>query len=103
MTEAGRELLGADSQQLSMHYAQGPLLAPGNRPGIDDFEIVATFETEIAQNGAPEGVMKGTTAIAQGKFGNGRVICFSPHPELTTGLEHLVRLAIAHVKRDREK
>jgi hypothetical protein len=47
--------------------------------------------------------MKGTTAIAKGKFGNGRVLCFSPHPEMTQGLEQMVRLAIDHVKRDREK
>ena len=64
-------------------------------------EVIATFETEIARNGAPVGVMKGTTAIAKGKFGSGRVICFSPHPELTTGLEHMVRFAIDYVKRER--
>ena len=103
MTDAGRKLLGANEQKLSIHYAQGPLLAPGNRPDIEDYEIIATFETEIAKNGAPEGIMKGTTAIAKGKFGNGRVICFSPHPEKTNGLEYMVRLAIDHVKRDREK
>jgi glutamine amidotransferase-like uncharacterized protein len=103
MTDAGRELLGAKNQKLSIHYAQGPLLAPGNRPDIGDYEALATFESEIAKNGAPEGVMKGTTAIARGKFGNGQVICFSPHPEMTNGLEQLVRLAIDHVKRDRKK
>ncbi len=102
MTEAGRKLLGAENQRLSIHYGQGPLLAPGNRPDIEDYEIVATFETEIAKNGAPKGAMKGTTAIAKGKFGNGRVICFSPHPEKSDGLEHMVRFAIDHVKRDRE-
>ena len=101
MTDAGRTLLGADSQNVSIHYAQGPLLAPGNRPDIEDYEILATFETEIAKNGAPEGVMRGTTAIAKGTFGLGRVICFSPHPEMTHGLERMVRLAIDHVRRDR--
>lgn len=38
--------------------------------------------------------MKGTTAIARGQFGKGRVICFSPHPEVTRGLEHFIQLAI---------
>ncbi len=101
LTDAGQQLLGAEGRKLSIHYAQGPLLAPGNRPDIEDYEIVATYETEVAKNGAPEGVMKGTTAIAKGKFGNGRVICFSPHPELTNGLHDMVRLAIDHVKRER--
>lgn len=103
MTDAGRKLLRADKQMISIRYGQGPLLAPGNRPDIDDYEIVATFETEIAKNGAPKGVMKGTTAIAKGEYGNGRVICFSPHPEMTTSLGSMVRLAIDHVKRNREK
>ena len=100
LTESGRKLLGTESQKLSIHYAQGPLLAPANRPDIEDYETIATFETEIAKNGAPEGVMKGTTAIAKGKFGSGRVLCFSPHPELTIGLEDMVRFAIDQGKRD---
>ncbi len=103
LTEPGRKLLGTESQKLSIHYAQGPLLAPANRPDIEDYETIATFETEIAKNGAPEGVMKGTTAIAKGKFGSGRVLCFSPHPELTNGLEDMVRIAIDHVKRESKK
>ncbi len=43
----------------------------------------------------------GTTAIAEGKFGDGRVICFSPHPELTKGLEHQIQLAIQKVNQSR--
>tara|TARA_R110002072_G_scaffold146075_1_gene292790 strand:- start:46874 stop:48421 length:1548 start_codon:yes stop_codon:yes gene_type:complete len=100
VTDAGKQLLKTTNQKLEIHYAQGPLLAPGNRPDIDDYEVIATFETEIAKNGAPEGVMKGTTAIALGQYGRGRVICFSPHPELTKGLEPLVQFAIDHVRRN---
>lgn len=52
---------------------------------------VAVFVDEgvnsTKQNGAPTGVMIGTTAIALGEFGKGRVICFSPHPEKTPNLE----------------
>lgn len=101
ITDAGQQLLKPKKPKLAIFYGQGPLLAPGNRPDIDDYEAMATFETEIAKNGAPRGVMKGTTAIAKGKYGNGRVICFSPHPELTKGLESLVQCAINHVKRNR--
>lgn len=101
MTDSGSQLLGTDRRKLPIHYAQGPLLAPGNRPDIEDYEVIATFETEIAKNGAPELVMKGTTAIARGNFGSGRVICFSPHPEMTNGLEQMVRSAIDDVKRNR--
>ena len=91
--------LKLDQEELKIYYGQGPLLAPANNPDIEDYHAVATFKTEIAKNGAPKGVMIGTTAIAQGKFGNGRVVCFSPHPEMTEGLDDLVRQAIEHVRR----
>jgi predicted Fe-S protein YdhL (DUF1289 family) len=38
--------------------------------------------------------MKGTTAIARGEFGKGRVVCFSPHPEKTRGCERFVTEAV---------
>jgi len=101
VTDVGRQVLSTKEQQLAIRCAQGPLLAPANRPDIADYETMATFKTEIAKNGAPEGVMIGTTAIARGQYGRGRVICFSPHPELTRGLEVLVQDAIEDVKRKR--
>jgi len=99
LTDAGRRVLKSDERSLKIFYAQGPLLAPRDRADIPDYETFATFETEIAKNGAPRGVMIGTTAIARGAFGKGRVVCFSPHPEMTEGLESLVRVAIDDVKR----
>jgi len=97
LSEQGKQLLGNQSDHLKIHYAQGPLLAPANHPDIPDYQTLATFKSEIALNGAPKGVMPGTTAAAEGKFGNGRVICFSPHPEMTKGLEGLLRHAIGFV------
>jgi hypothetical protein len=44
--------------------------------------------------------MVGTTAIARGRFGQGRVICFSPHPEMTEGLDSFVEHAINFVKQN---
>lgn len=99
LTDAGRRILKTDEKQMKIHYAQGPLLAPRNNAEIPDYETIATFKTEIAKNGAPKGIMAGTTAIAHGRYGRGRVFCFSPHPEMTKGLESLVRRAIDHVKR----
>jgi glutamine amidotransferase-like uncharacterized protein len=101
LTPAGREILRTPNQKLPIHYANGPLLAPANRPEIDNYEEMANFKTEMAKNGAPEGVMTGTTAIARGRFGQGRVICFSPHPEMTAGLDVFVEDAIEHANRRR--
>lgn len=90
LSPSGRDFFETDREQLSIYYHQGPLLAPANNPDIDDYSDLAKFETEIVKNGASEGVMKGCTAIASGKFRKGRVLGISPHPELTTGEEGLL-------------
>jgi hypothetical protein len=69
-------------------------LAPGDKPEIPDYETLATFKTEIAENGAPKGVMLGTTAAARGTFGQGRVFCYSPHPESKGDLDHYIQTAV---------
>lgn len=93
-TAAARQLLGGAGEQQTVLYWQGPLLAPANNDAIPDYETLGTFATEIAKNGAPTGVMIGTTAIARGTFGSGRVFCFSPHPERTPNAQDQVLKAI---------
>jgi glutamine amidotransferase-like uncharacterized protein len=90
----GQSALAVDDETVAIHYNQGPLLAPGENDEIADYELLAAFESEIAENGAPTGVMKGTTAIARGTFGQGRVVCFSPHPEKTPACNGLLRAAV---------
>ena len=38
--------------------------------------------------------MADTPAIARGRYGKGRVLVMSPHPEQTKGLHSLVRTAV---------
>jgi len=102
-SEQGKRLFKLKKPVLTIEYAQGPLLAPANKAEIEDYHPAAIFRSEIAKNGAPRGVMIGTTAIAQGVFGKGKVLCFSPHPELTEGLDDLIRQAIEHVRRKKLK
>jgi glutamine amidotransferase-like uncharacterized protein len=94
LPKQGQMVLGSDKTVTTIHYENGPLLGPADRNDIPDFESLATFETEIRKNDAPEGIMKGTTAIARGKYGEGRVVCFSPHPEKTKGRERFVAEAV---------
>jgi hypothetical protein len=94
LSEKGKGFFGANSDQVTIYYHQGPLLAPGNDPVIPDFDSLAAFETEVAKNGAPKGVMKGTTAVAAGRFGAGRVFCFSPHPEKREPTHELLHKAV---------
>ena len=94
MTPRGKALLEVTQPTLEIYYGQGPLLLPNEDPDTPDYLPLATYKTEIARNGAPEGVMPGTTAIAIGTFGDGRVFCFSPHPEKTGGLDRWIRQAV---------
>ncbi len=94
ITSTGRSALGIKEDQCVIYYGQGPLLAPGEKDDIDDYELLASYETEIAKKNAPQGVMKGTTAIARSTFGKGRVVCFSPHPEKTPGRETFLQSAV---------
>jgi hypothetical protein len=94
LTDEGAALFGVRDSSVRISYRQGPLLAPGEQPGLEDFELLASFETEIAKNGAPRGVMVGTAAIVRGRFGKGRVLAMSPHPEKTKGLDGFVRSAV---------
>lgn len=99
MTAAGKRILGVKTDDVEIYYHQGPLLAPNHDPKTPDYQPLARFETEVKKKGVPGGVMKGKTAIASGRFGSGRVFCFSPHPEKTKGLERFVERAVAWAAR----
>ena len=90
LSERGKDLLRIKADKIDLYYHQGPLLAPAADPSVPDFIELAHYEGEIAKNGAPTGVMPGTTAIAIGTFGKGRVACYSPHPEKTPNFEPLI-------------
>jgi putative intracellular protease/amidase len=94
LTADAKKFLQADSDAVTVRYAQGPLLAPADKPDIPDYETLATYKTEIAKNGAPSGVMLGTTAAARGTYGAGRVFCYSPHPEAYGNLDHYIQAAV---------
>ena len=82
LSPAGRAALGVDAPSVSgVRYNQGPLLAPAGEDAIPDYREWAVFNTEVRKAGVPGGVMPGTTAVAAGKYGAGRVVCFSPHLE----------------------
>lgn len=101
-TPQGMDELSLVDSSFQIYYGQGPLLAPGDHDHIEDFQTLATFTTEIVKNGASPGVMKGTVAMAKGTYGRGVVLCYSPHPELTVGLESLLERAVRMAARKAE-
>ncbi|MBL8813068.1 MAG: biofilm PGA synthesis protein PgaC [Planctomycetaceae bacterium] len=94
LTTEGKQFLSEDKEELPVYYGQGPLLIPDTKPDLPAFEPLAAYATEIAKKGAPTGVMIGTTAIARAPYGKGRVICFSPHPEVSGGPNHLISAGV---------
>ncbi|QDU27572.1 hypothetical protein ETAA8_26600 [Anatilimnocola aggregata] len=94
LPEPGKQLLGESKDRLTLHYHQGPLLAPAENKELPAYQELARFETEVAKNGAPMGVMVGTSAIVSAEYGAGRVLCYSPHPEMTEGQDALLYAGI---------
>ncbi len=72
----------------------GPILLPAHASDLPEFLPLATFRTEVAEHGTPKGVMIGLPAIVASRFGKGRILCFSPHPDQTKGLEGFVRQGV---------
>ena len=83
-------------EQIDLYYGQGPLLArrEWDDPKVPNYESLAIYRGEIAKNGAPKGIMPGTSAIVRTRFGSGHVFCFSPHPELTKGRGNMIVKAV---------
>jgi hypothetical protein len=65
------------------------------------FRTLAVYATEIAENGSPAGIMKGSPAMAEAPFGKGRVMIFSPHPENTPSMERMLPLALVKLTSNR--
>lgn len=96
LSPVGASFFGHIGEEIDVHYGQGPLL--GRREWDDkdvpDYQSLAIYKTELAEKGAPSGVMPGTSAIVRAKYGAGRVFCFSPHPEMTDGREFMIDFAV---------
>ena len=95
LSPAASAFFGHVGEDLDIHYGQGPLL--GRRewddPKVPDYQSLAIYNSEIAEKGAPAGIMKGTSAVVRAAYDDGRVFCFSAHPEMTEGLAYMIARA----------
>ena len=96
-TEAGQKTLGFPAGQMDVHYFNGPILISAGDKALEEFEPLAFFRTEFAEHDSPKGVMVNSAAIVRGKFGKGRVLVSSPHPEQTPGMDAFVEHAVRWV------
>ena len=90
-TTKARSKLGMSISRHSIFYANGPIYAPSGDPELPDFQVLARYRGEVIKEGVPGGVMPDTPAIVLSDFGKGRIVCSSPHPERTKGLEEMMR------------
>ncbi|MCX7919224.1 MAG: BPL-N domain-containing protein [bacterium] len=83
--------------EFQIHFENGPIFVPANDPYLPNYVSLATFQTDMHKAGAPANMMFGKDAIIASYFGKGKLVAFSPHPELTPGLEPMLVRAIRWV------
>jgi len=81
-------------------YINGPIFMEAGIDVLPEFATLATYVSDIYQHHFQQGTMPKTPAIVAGRFGSGSVILFSPHPELTEGMESLLIDAVRAVRKD---
>lgn len=94
VSDNGKALFSSELNEVDVYYGQGPLLIPGSNSDLEPYEVLAVYETEIASKGAPKNSMTGTHAIVRAKFGEGKVICYSPHPESSDGPNWMIEKGV---------
>lgn len=101
LTEAGQELFADIPEHVEVSYHNGPIVSPKNLDGLDAYKVLAHFRSEKVLYPPQKGTMINTPAIVEGRFGKGRVISISPHPEVTKGLESIIDTAVKAISRTR--
>lgn len=99
-TKAGIEVLGLPKTVTRVRYQNGPIVSPGKNEQLADYQVLAWFRTEVSKYPPQKGTMVNTPAIVSARFGRGRVVAISPHPEATPELRSVVRNAAKWVSSD---
>ncbi len=79
-TEEGRRMLDHPLHTAQLQFTNCPLFVRDSQPDLPSYNELAIYETEISDGEAPQGVMKGASAMASAPYGKGRVFCSGPHP-----------------------
>lgn len=84
------KVAGADDSASSrtMWFENGPLFKPVSITGLSGYMPLVQYVSDFAAEGAPAGQMTGRDAVIAATYGNGRVVAFGPHPELSPDVHH---------------
>jgi len=78
----------------TMWFENGPIFVPG-KLDLPAYTPLVRYVSDLAAADAPKGMMTGRDAVIAAPLGNGRVVAFGPHPELSPGLNHWLVNAVA--------
>jgi glutamine amidotransferase-like uncharacterized protein len=101
LTAEGRSIFGDRSTPIDISFSGGPIYLGPKRDNLPPTIPLAHYSTEVSNYAPQRGTMIGTPAIFASRFGAGRVVAISPHPESTKGTEFLVGLAVLATARTR--
>jgi len=94
LSQEGRRIFSRVPGQFDVRYQNGPILSPKGLPALEDYTPLAWFRSEKVLCEPQRGTMIDTPAIVSGRFGKGRVVAISPHPEADEALESIIEDAV---------
>ncbi len=90
LSEAGQQIFVDVPPKFDVNYHNGPIISPKQSSEIEDYTPLAWFRSEQVRYPPQQGTMINTPAIVSGRFGEGRIISISPHPEADQKLESII-------------
>jgi len=97
LTEQGKAIFGDVPMRVQVRYHNGPIVSPKGKPNLPTYLPLAHFRGEQVRYEPQRGTLVDTPAIVASRFGKGRVIAISPHPESTPTLHPIITGALRWV------
>lgn len=99
-TESGKTVFAGFPDSFDARFSGGPIISPAERDDLSDYITLGLYRTEFSKTEAQQGTMVGTPAIIAARYGRGRMIAFSFHPEVLEETQPLVKQAVLSTTRD---
>jgi len=100
MTNSGKTAFADFSESFDARFSGGPIILPAARDALCDYVILGLYRSEFTKTEAQQGTMVGTPAIIAARYGKGRMIAFSFHPEVLEETQSLVKQAVLSTARE---
>lgn len=103
LTDRGKGLFPelADRDLVYIMYYEGPVVVPGDTPGIE-YTTDAIMESDVHVEGdAPANMTNNKPFLYRNSFGKGKVVAIIAHPEATPGMQWMTT-RLAHAAAPRE-